>query len=126
MDAAKLFGPPGFDGILTPHDYQARGVGGVYEPEGIADSAVLRGTYFWAEMGTRRGDRDIGCESNDVFLADNSVVALHSLKSERKRIVLPGTFRVRDLITGKEYAKKTGEIVFDLKAPETRVFLLEK
>jgi hypothetical protein len=64
MDAAKLFGAPGFDGILTPHDYQARGIGGVYEPEGAADTAVLRGTYFWAEMDTRSGDKDIGTARN--------------------------------------------------------------
>ncbi len=54
MDAAGLFGnTPGFDGLVTPHDYQARGIGGVYEPEGMADSAILRGAYFMSEMDTR-------------------------------------------------------------------------
>jgi hypothetical protein len=43
----------GLDGLMTPHDYQARGLGGVYEPEGIADSVVLRGHVFLAEMDTR-------------------------------------------------------------------------
>ncbi len=42
-----------FDGVMTPHDYQARGLGGVYEPEGIADSVVLRGHVFLAEMDSR-------------------------------------------------------------------------
>ncbi|MCC7263737.1 MAG: hypothetical protein IT369_14580 [Candidatus Latescibacteria bacterium] len=51
--AALLDDMAGFDGVMTPHDYQARGLGGVYEPEGIADSAVLRGRYFVAEMDTR-------------------------------------------------------------------------
>ncbi len=64
MDAAKLFDAAGFDGILTPHDYQARGIGGVYLPEGMADSAVLRGKYFWGEMDTRSGDKDIGTARN--------------------------------------------------------------
>ena len=58
--ADLLDSAPGFSGILTPHDYQARGVGGVYEPEGAADSAVLRGRYFLAEMDTRSGPQDIG------------------------------------------------------------------
>lgn len=34
---AELFSATGFDGVVTPHDYQARGIGGVYEPEGIVD-----------------------------------------------------------------------------------------
>ena len=61
MDIANLISTaPGLSGILTPHDYHARGVGGVYEAEGAADSAVLRGKYFWAEMDTRSGTQDIG------------------------------------------------------------------
>lgn len=48
-----LWDTPGFDGILTPHDYQARGPGGIFQPEGICDSAVLRGKLFIAEMDQR-------------------------------------------------------------------------
>ena len=44
---------PGIDGVITPHDYQARGSGGIYEPEGPADSMVLRGKLFLCEMDTR-------------------------------------------------------------------------
>ncbi len=53
MGVTELFGISGFDGIITPHDYQMRGLGGVYEPEGMADSAVLRGMFFMTEMDTR-------------------------------------------------------------------------
>jgi len=53
MDVASLYDLPGFDGLITPHDYQARGVGGVFEPEGIADSVVLHGKLFFCEMDTR-------------------------------------------------------------------------
>ena len=53
MDVASQFDLPGFDGLITPHDYQARGVGGVFEPEGIADSVVLHGKLFFCEMDTR-------------------------------------------------------------------------
>jgi hypothetical protein len=53
MMIASLFDTPGFDGLITPHDYQARGIGGVYEPEGIVDSTILRGKYFMSEMDTR-------------------------------------------------------------------------
>ena len=49
----------GISGILTPHDYQARGIGGVHLPEGAADTAILRGKYFWSELDTRSGT-DIG------------------------------------------------------------------
>ena len=54
MGVTALFdNTPGFDALVTPHDYQMRGLGGVYEPEGMADSSVLRGKYFLSEMDTR-------------------------------------------------------------------------
>ncbi|HOF86622.1 MAG TPA: hypothetical protein PLZ36_00780 [Armatimonadota bacterium] len=53
MGVAALFDAPGMDGLITPHDYQARGAGGVFEPEGIADSCVLRGKVFFTEMDQR-------------------------------------------------------------------------
>lgn len=53
MNIAGLFDTPGFSGLITPHDYQARGIGGVYEPEGIVDSIILRGKFFMSEMDTR-------------------------------------------------------------------------
>jgi len=68
MAIAPLFDTPGFDGLITPHDYQARGIGGVYEPEGIVDSVVLRGKYFMSEMDTRTylmNGKGIGRAVND-------------------------------------------------------------
>ena len=53
MNVAPLLDTTGVDGLITPHDYQARGIGGIFMPEGIADSAVLRGDLFLAEMDTR-------------------------------------------------------------------------
>ena len=53
LGIASLFAGPGIDGLITPHDYQARGPGGVFEPEGIADSGILRGKYMLCEMDTR-------------------------------------------------------------------------
>ncbi|MFM9194770.1 MAG: hypothetical protein ACKOWG_03320 [Planctomycetia bacterium] len=53
MSIAGLFDGPGIGGLITPHDYQARGLGGVFEPEGVADSAVLRGKLMLCEMDTR-------------------------------------------------------------------------
>jgi len=53
MGVAELFDAPGFDGLITPHDYQARNIGGVFEPEGIVDSTVLRGKVFFCEADTR-------------------------------------------------------------------------
>ncbi len=53
IGVAPLFDAPGVDGLITPHDYQARGIGGVCQPEGAADSAVLRGKLMLSEMDTR-------------------------------------------------------------------------
>lgn len=53
ISVAPLLDAPGLDGLITPHDYQARGIGGVYENEGATDSCVLRGKLFLSEMDTR-------------------------------------------------------------------------
>ncbi|MHB9130287.1 MAG: hypothetical protein ACYDBB_04235 [Armatimonadota bacterium] len=53
MGVASTFDTPGFDGLITPHDYQARAMGGVFEPEGIVDSMILRGKLFSCEMDMR-------------------------------------------------------------------------
>jgi hypothetical protein len=68
LDMASLFNIPGFDGLVTPHDYQARGMGGVYEPEGIVDSMILRGKFFLSEMDLRTYNNppeDYGSARND-------------------------------------------------------------
>lgn len=63
---SALFDAQGFDGLITPHDYQARGMGGIYEPEGSVDSAILRGKYFFAEMDTRTyGGTDVNFPARD-------------------------------------------------------------
>ena len=65
-------------------------------------------------------------ETNDVLLADKSVVALHSAYSGKKTISLPGSYRVYDVVDGTLFSKKTDAIQFNLNAPETRIFRLEK
>ena len=66
INVAALDGAPGYDGLITPHDYQARGIGGVYEPEGITDSIVLRGMFFSSEMDSRFSNKyGIGAARND-------------------------------------------------------------
>lgn len=111
-----------------------KGAAGAYkgnEPLGEGDYAAIFTTAvplpanLWRNLARYAGAH-VYCETNDILLADNCVVALHSLQSGAKRIALPGKFNIRDLITGEMYSRGTGEITFDLKAPETRVFLLEK
>jgi len=88
-------------------------------------TAVNLPAPLWRNIARHAGAH-VYSESSDVLLASNCVVALHSLKSERKRIALPGEFRVKDLIDGTTYAERAGSVEFDLEAPETRVFLLEE
>jgi hypothetical protein len=40
------------------------------------------------------------------------MVALHSLQGGEKRLALPGQFRVRDVVSGEDYAPRPQEIVF--------------
>jgi len=53
MSVADLFEDPGFDGLATPYDYQMRGTGGVFLPEGLADTMVLRNKLFFTEWDLR-------------------------------------------------------------------------
>ena len=111
-----------------------RGASGGYrgrEPLGKGDYAAIFSTAvplaanLWRNIARYAGAH-VYCEANEVVMADSSVVALHSVKSGPKRLALPGRFRVYDLISGNEYARDILEITFDLRTPETRVFLLEK
>jgi hypothetical protein len=86
--------------------------------------AVNLPAALWRNLARYAGAH-VYSETNDVLVADSSIVALHSLQSGKKKIALPGPFRVRDAATGEEYARApASEITFDLKAPETRVFQL--
>ena len=60
---ANILDQPSLDGVVTPIDYQLRGVGGITEPEGIVDSVVLRGKVFFAECDIRTYHDDVekGC-----------------------------------------------------------------
>jgi len=59
MGVADLLDHPGCGGLVTPIDYQLRGVGGITEPEGCADSVALRGKYFLAECDIRTFNDDV-------------------------------------------------------------------
>jgi len=80
---------------------------------------------LWRGLARHAGAH-VYCETNDILLADKTIVALHSLKTGPKRIALPGTYDVIDVITGKPFTKKTSEIRFNLTGPETRVFRLDQ
>ncbi|MDA0337193.1 MAG: hypothetical protein O2782_18680 [bacterium] len=88
-------------------------------------TAVQIPADLWRNIARYAGAH-VYCESNDILLADNSVVALHSLKPEKKTIFLPGESRVKDLVTGKLISKGTRRITFNHEAPDTHVFLLEE
>lgn len=89
----------------------------------IFTTAVQLPADLWRNIARYAGAH-VYTESNDVLMASKCIVALHSLKSEKKSISLPGKYRVTDLIDGKIFAESTNEIVFELQGPDTRVFLL--
>jgi len=90
----------------------------------VFTTAVPMPAAVWRGLARYAGAH-VYIESNDILMADASVVALHSIQSGPKRIVLPGTFAVWDVITGQPLGKRMTEIRFDLQAPETRIFRLE-
>lgn len=86
--------------------------------------AVPLPARLWRSLARYAGAH-VYCESNDIIMADSSVVALHSAQSGCKRLALPQPCRVLDVITGDEIGQGLEAIDFDLRAPETRVFRLE-
>ncbi len=58
-------------------------------------------------------------------MADSGLVALHSVVSGPKRILLPAASAVIDVITGEPVAESAREIRFDMVGPDTRVFRIE-
>ncbi len=112
------------------------GKGAASSPEGInsrgaGDYAALFMTAvnlpapLWRNIARYAG-ANVYCETDDVLMADTSVVALHSVQSGKKRIALPGKYTVTDLVTGKRVARSTNAIEFTIDAPQTAVFLLER
>jgi len=86
-------------------------------------TAVQIPADLWRNIARYAGAH-IYCDSNDILMADNNIVALHSIKPERKTIRLPGKRPVYDLVNDRQMSRGTREIIFDMKAPDTRVFLL--
>lgn len=103
-------------------------VGKVMQGEGdyaaVFTTAVPLPADLWRGI-SRYAGAHVYCDDNEVVLADNSLVAMHSMKSGTKRLALPGNHKVTDLITGESFGDVTDLITFELNAPETRVFLLE-
>jgi hypothetical protein len=78
---------------------------------------------LWRNLARFSGTH-VYSNSNDILLADSTIVALHSIQSGRKRIELPGEYSVTDVVTGKRVGDKLRAIQFQLRAPHTRVFHL--
>lgn len=106
----------------NPKDIASRGAG---DYASVFVTAVPLPASLWRNIARYAGAH-VYSETNDVLMADKSVVALHSAYSGKKSIALPGSFRVYDVVTGKLVSKKTDRISFDLDAPDTRVFRLEE
>ncbi|MFH1570537.1 MAG: hypothetical protein ABIL09_21285, partial [Gemmatimonadota bacterium] len=103
-------GAPGGRG---PGDYASVFTAAIHLPAGL-----------WRGLARHAGAH-VYLEENDVLVADGRVVGVHSLKSGRRRLRLPGPCRVRNLITGEGPGAATQEIEFELRAPETAAFGLE-
>lgn len=70
----------------------------------------------------RWGGCHIWCEEDDVVLASETVVAIHSVKAGPRRLSLPTARPVWDLLSGEQVAKRVKHLDLNLASPETRVF----
>lgn len=91
----------------------------------VFTTAVPIPADIWRGLARAAGAH-VYCESNDILLADSTIVALHSIQSGEKTIALPGAYTVEDVVSGGIIAEGVEKIQFTLDAPETRVFRLIK
>ena len=105
-------------------DCADQGTPGAGDYASVFTTAIPLPAALWRGLARYAGAH-VYCDENDIVLADRSIVALHSMKSGEKRIMLPGRYNVTDVISDTEYARDTDQITFKLKAPETRVFRIE-
>lgn len=70
----------------------------------------------------RWGGCHVWCEEDDVVLASETVVAVHSVKGGRHRIRLPTARPVWDLLTGERLGARLKQLEITLTPPETRLF----
>lgn len=80
---------------------------------------------FWRNIARYAGAH-VNTESNDVLMAGNPVVALHALQPGRKKIRLPGTYRVRDVINDRQVSGKASTITSTFKGPDTCFYALSR
>jgi len=76
---------------------------------------------FWRNAARLAGAH-VWCESDEIILADSSLVAIHSATGGPRKLQLPRACDVEDVITGRPVARQTRTIEFDLQGPETRLF----
>lgn len=102
------------DGSLGAGDYAA-----------VFTTAAPLPADLWRGIARYAGAH-VYTEENDVLLASEGLVALHTLKSGPRTLRLPGPHRVTDLITGERLGEATDALPLDLQAPATVFFRLER
>jgi len=70
----------------------------------------------------RYGGSHIWCEDDNVVLASETVMALHTVKSGPPTFRLPSPRPVWDLLAGALLGERIREITLEMTAPETRLF----
>ncbi|MBS3762417.1 MAG: hypothetical protein KGZ25_03830 [Planctomycetes bacterium] len=64
-------------------------------------------------------------QTNNLFLAYSSIVALHSIKAEPQAIKMPTWRRVFDGVSNSTVSEKMAQVGFDFKPPATGFFRIE-
>jgi hypothetical protein len=140
--ATVLGGPLAYGPVLLPTDGTTLGVAWTKQGRNRAGLAVREcaandgskwtsvftttpglPAAFWRNAARLAGGH-VWCESDDVLVADAGLVAIHSLAGGPRRILLPATCDVVDVITGTPFARAVREIDVTLRGPDTRVFRL--
>jgi hypothetical protein len=138
LPADVIYGSPlSYGPVLYPMDGTSLGLawtkmGKTYSGLSVKDMGAWTSVFttavplpadLWRGLARAAGAH-IYTESNDILLADSTIVALHSIQSGEKTIRLPGTYTVEDVISGEIVGEGVDRIQFVLDAPETRVFRL--
>lgn len=141
--ATVLGGPLAYGPVLLPTDGHAlghawtklgRNLAGlaVKEQQGTDGSAwtsVFTSTPglpagFWRNAARHAGAH-VWCESDEIVVADTTIVAIHSATGGRRTLLLPRKCDVKDVVSGKLIATQAETIEVELASPDTRVFRID-
>jgi len=85
---------------------------------------TLRATPGLLREIARLAGAHIYCDSDDIIIAGNGIIAVHATSDGEKVLRLPQVWTLKDALSGEVVLKQGSEVRFAMKLGESRLFLV--